>query len=158
MSVTDNTPDSLAADGGVLVQGILSVTDNGPDSAAIDGEVLVQGDLAVTDSGPDTLVADGCVGFNLWQIITNNSTFPIDPANCLWDHLNNQQGEGGTTTVTVMCDSLPKFSDAPEQIIKVVDTRPTVTVVQEDEQVSVTSVEEKVSFKVQIEEFDVEEC
>jgi len=29
---------------------------------------------------------------NLWQIITNNSTLPIQSGNNLWLHLNNQQG------------------------------------------------------------------
>lgn len=29
---------------------------------------------------------------NLWEIITNNSSLPVQAGNSLWDHLNNQQG------------------------------------------------------------------
>lgn len=31
----------------------------------------------------------------LWDIVTGNSTLPVDPANSFWDHLNNQAGGGG---------------------------------------------------------------
>lgn len=37
----------------------------------------------------------------LWQIITDNSTLPINPANNFWDHLNNQQGGGPITAIQV---------------------------------------------------------
>lgn len=32
---------------------------------------------------------------NLWQIITSNSTLPVQAGNTLWNHLNNQAGGAG---------------------------------------------------------------
>lgn len=30
-----------------------------------------------------------------WEILTGNSTLPVNGVNTAWDHLNNQQGGGG---------------------------------------------------------------
>lgn len=32
---------------------------------------------------------------NLWEIVTGNSTLPVQPGNTLWDHLNNQKAGDG---------------------------------------------------------------
>ena len=31
----------------------------------------------------------------LWEIVTGNSTLPVQAGNTFWDHLNNQAGGGG---------------------------------------------------------------
>jgi len=38
----------------------------------------------------------------LWEIITGNSTLPVDPANTFWDHLNSQNGDGGGDQPTLV--------------------------------------------------------
>lgn len=38
---------------------------------------------------------------NLWQIITGNSTLPVQAGTNLWDHLNNQEGGGSGDTYIV---------------------------------------------------------
>lgn len=40
---------------------------------------------------------------NLWELITNASTLPIQPGNTLWDHLNNL-GAGGPITLQIFED------------------------------------------------------
>lgn len=31
----------------------------------------------------------------LWDVVTNNSSLPVNSGNTFWDHLNNQAGGGG---------------------------------------------------------------
>ena len=38
---------------------------------------------------------------SLWQIITGNSTLPINENNSFWGHLNNQNGDGVVGTLTM---------------------------------------------------------
>jgi hypothetical protein len=53
----------------------------------------------------------------LWQIITGNSTLPIQAGNTFWDHLNNPkegEGSGGVTltnisTLETMTADIPAF-------------------------------------------------
>lgn len=38
---------------------------------------------------------------NLWTIITDNSTLPVQAGNNLWDHLNNQAGGGAPYPIII---------------------------------------------------------
>jgi RNAse (barnase) inhibitor barstar len=48
----------------------------------------------------------------LWQIITGNSTLPIQAGNTFWDHLNNQNtgtGSGYTSTIDILTADIQTF-------------------------------------------------
>lgn len=47
---------------------------------------------------------------NLWEIITGNSSLPVQLGNTLWDHLNNQQG-GGPITLTIYEDLIVTLAE-----------------------------------------------
>ncbi len=50
---------------------------------------------------------------NLWEVITGNSTLPVQSGTTLWDHLNNQAGGVGgliTATVSVLVRRSPVVS------------------------------------------------
>lgn len=67
---------------------------------------------------------------NVWQLVTNNSTLPVSPANTFWDHLNNLGGgSGGGETIHVF--PLPIMED--EQNETVVNYQTTETLLIEHE-------------------------
>jgi len=35
----------------------------------------------------------------LWDVVTSNSTLPVQPGTTFWDHINNQQSGGGDIIV-----------------------------------------------------------
>jgi len=41
----------------------------------------------------------------LWDVVTGNSSLPVQPGNTFWDHLNNQAG-GGEACITIYGESL----------------------------------------------------
>ncbi|RLA58260.1 MAG: hypothetical protein DRQ89_15570 [Epsilonproteobacteria bacterium] len=47
---------------------------------------------------------------NTWQLVTNNSTLPVSPANTFWDHLNNLGGGSGEGSI-VHVQPVPVFYD-----------------------------------------------
>lgn len=42
----------------------------------------------------------------LWEIVTGNSTLPVQAGVTFWDHLNNQQGGGGGPTQYVVVEAV----------------------------------------------------
>ena len=62
----------------------------------------------------------------LWQIVTDNSTLPISPANNFWDHLNNQAGGGDITLIEV--EAIQVMSDDTEYAVMVEDDIITATI------------------------------
>jgi hypothetical protein len=67
---------------------------------------------------------------NVWQLVTNNSTLPVSPANTFWDHLNNLGGGGGGGE-TIHVFPLPTVYD--EETESVVDYETTETLLIEYE-------------------------
>ena len=53
----------------------------------------------------------------LWQIITGNSTLPIQAGNTFWDHINNQDGNGGNIIIGNV-DLAPKLNLVFEQKVE----------------------------------------
>lgn len=41
----------------------------------------------------------------LWEIVTGNSTLPVQAGTNFWDHLNNQAGGGGGPTQLVVLEA-----------------------------------------------------
>lgn len=62
---------------------------------------------------------------SLWQIVTDNSTLPISPANNFWDHLNNQVG-GDITLIEV--EAIQVMSDDTEYAVMIEDDIITATI------------------------------
>ena len=52
----------------------------------------------------------------LWELVTSNSTLPVEPGNSLWDHLNNQRaGTNSDTPGTNLWEIVTNHSALPVQ-------------------------------------------
>lgn len=60
---------------------------------------------------------------NVWELVTGNSTLPVNPSNTFWDHLNNLGGgSGGGETVTLHVTPVKEFYDnGPDSQVSFVD-------------------------------------
>ncbi len=68
---------------------------------------------------------------NLWNIITDNSTLPIQAGNNLWDHLNNQAGGGGDITLLEVSAIDVEIDDSPF-VVEIIEQEYTVILEDED--------------------------
>jgi len=56
---------------------------------------------------------------NVWELITGNSTLPVQAGNTLWDHLNNLGGGGGGL-IPVFYQSI-QVEEQPPQELEITD-------------------------------------
>lgn len=45
-----------------------------------------------------------------WEVLTSNSTLPVNGVNTAWDHLNNQSGGGGGAPYPVFITEMRAFA------------------------------------------------
>jgi len=47
---------------------------------------------------------------SLWEVVTSNSTLPVQSGTTFWDHLNNQSGDGGGGPSTIVANNFENFA------------------------------------------------
>ncbi len=90
----------------------------------------------------------------LWEIVTGNSTLPVQAGNTFWDHLNNQEGGGGSVTVVEVAGIEVELD--MESIEVMVEVDEIAVEVESAEEVTVEVTNEPIEITVELDETEAQ--